>query len=129
MYHEKNCPKCKSYLRCTFTGCYVYLAHTNEIHSADLFMCFECKIFYVFGMNKALIDVPPNVVVTGNYTLVPYGEKSSFSYVDGGEVVPLPEALKYMVEKCGHTEEIAAYLLMEQARRTFTKGVRDETER
>lgn len=123
MYYEKCCPECHKDLQCTFTGCDVYLAHTNEVHCADLFMCFECKIFYVFGLNKAPTEMTPNVVVAGGYTLVPYGEKSSFSYVDGGEVIPLPRALKYMVEKCRHDEEISAYLLMGQARRTFTKGM------
>ena len=119
---EKTCPDCERELRCVMTGADAYLAHTGDTHSSDLFMCFPCAEFYVYGLNRTPLvvwrDDPekgrvkvvpvPDVVVAGDYLLIIYG--TGFSWVAGGDVIPLPRALWYVAEKCGHSAEVARYL-------------------
>ena len=125
MTPEKICQECGEDLRCVHTGCIVYVAHTGVSHSADLFMCFDCLTFHIFGFNaepmvmwrmddSIRVDVTPvpDVVLAGDYLLIPYGDGSPFSFVAFGtaDIVPLPASLDYMRNKCGHVSEIAAYL-------------------
>jgi hypothetical protein len=120
---DKLCHKCGRDLRCTMTGAVVYLSHTGKTHAADLFMCFECEEFFVYGLNKnpykswtvhegvkSYLLSHPNVVVAGPFMLQEYGPDSVMSFVIGGDVVPLPSAISYMVDKGGHDTEIASYL-------------------
>lgn len=118
---DKDCVPCNRRLRCVYTGCYVYLAGTGKTYCADLFCCFGCLRFYVFGMNRKALECQienmgertavlpaPNVVVASP-VIVPYGRVSEFAEARG-YVIPLPSALLYMSEKCGHAEEVARYL-------------------
>jgi len=118
---NKTCSKCGQELRCTFTGATVYLAHTGRTHSADLFMCFECEKFFVYGLNvnpyvawKAdtgeKIVPAPDVVVSGTFFVDPYSKDSAYARVVAGDVIPLPTAILYMSEKCGHALQMDSYL-------------------
>lgn len=122
---DKVCQECGEDLRCVHTGCVVYLAHSGDLHNADLFMCFKCLTFHVFGLNTTTmsawkveqdgvveVTIPPNVVVAGDYLLIPYRDDPQFAFVafGTGDIVPLPASLLYMVEKCKHGNEIGAYL-------------------
>ena len=121
---EKICSECGRQLRCTMTGAEAYLAHTGDTHSADLFCCFTCLQFRVFGLNmrplvmwrddpdrgRVNVTPQPDVVVAGGVIVTPYDQEHGFAYVEDGEVIPLPSAIRYMVEKCLHVEEIKRYL-------------------
>lgn len=120
---NKKCSKCGRDLRCTMTGAVVYLAHSGRTHAADLFMCFECEEFFVYGLNKnpykawmvhegvkSYLVTSPDVVVAGPFLLQEYGPDSVMSFVVGGDVIPLQSAISYMIEKCGHRVEIESYL-------------------
>jgi hypothetical protein len=125
---EKICFDCGKELRCVYTGCNVYLAHTGRVHHADLFACFFCATFHVYGFNinplvawkeidgeKKYFTPDPHVVVAGEYLVRPYDELGGFAHVTG-EVIPLPSAIKYMQEKCGHHREIENYLYSDRRR-------------
>ena len=121
MTPEKICHVCKRTLRCVMNGADVYLGHTGDTHCGDLFLCFNCLIFSVFGLNMRPLKLwkgddrtdeitpTPDVVVASPGIVTPYGEGSEFAFVLG-EVIPLPSAIWYMKEKCHHKEEIEAYL-------------------
>ena len=120
---EKICPDCERELRCVMTGATVYVARVNKTHSSDLFMCFSCATFHVYGMNlRELVmwrDDPergrvhvvprPDVVAVGDCTVVPYPGDRGMAWIDG-EIIPLPSALEYVSKKCGHAEEVKRYL-------------------
>jgi len=91
------------------------------MYSADLFACFTCLTFHVYGMNptplkawkdtekgRVEVSLTPDVVVAGNLIVHEY-PKGPFAYLEG-DTIPLPKALEYMAEKCGHGVEVAAYL-------------------
>ena len=73
---------------------------------------------------RAYVTPTPDVVVAGPVVINPYGEKFSFAHVEG-EVIPLPSALEYMTKKCGHGEEINAYLEARGFRPHLDDGVRE----
>jgi len=109
---EKTCPNCGRDLRCVFTGASVLLGREDATHQCDIFGCFECDQYFIYGMNKNLTDVPPDAVVPG-YTIKPYPEnayRGDYASIDSGTVVLLPSAIKYISEKCGHVEEMKRYV-------------------
>jgi hypothetical protein len=84
-------------------------------------MCFKCDDFFVYGLNtnpyvawkadtSEKVTPSPDVVVNGAFTVDRYSKDSAYAKIVGGDVVPLPSALKYMTEKCGHVDEIGSYL-------------------
>ncbi len=119
MTPDKICHECDRDLLCVRTGATVYLAHTGDTHTADMFACFNCNIFRIFGLNmiplkiwdddrKPLTPIP-DVVVAGKIIVIPYSNESTFATLEG-EVIPLPAALQYMIEQCWHETEIRRYL-------------------
>jgi len=120
---EKFCPDCKQELRCVMTGADVYLARMNKTHSSDLFMCFSCATFHVYGMNlrelvmwrddpergRVSVVPAPDVVAVGDCAILRYPGNSGMAYTEG-EIIPLPSALEYVSKKCGHAEEVGRYL-------------------
>jgi len=119
---EKICPVCNKDLRCVFTGANVFLVQDHAIHSADIFACFPCVTYHVYGMNltplvmwrkkedggREEVRPIPNVVVESGAMVNKYPD-GVMAHVDG-KVTLLPSATRYISEKCGHVDEIKEYI-------------------
>lgn len=113
---DKICPRCGRNLCCVFTGATAYLEKEEHARTCDLFGCFHCDEYFVFGMpsrGEEVLDKHINVIVPRPYDIIPYPNGSGFSWVRPEPSTPtilLPSAVKYISDKCHHVEEMNRYI-------------------